>query len=192
MAAAAVVLGGYAEPHRRYHTIEHLNDVLRAFDELHDLAGDPVSVELALWFHDVIYDPRANSGENERASALVARELLTALDAPEATVASTVRLVELTARHVVEPGDTDGAVLADADLSVLGATEDRYRRYAADVRDEYAWVDDEAWRAGRSALVQSFLGRSRIFATDRQHARLDGVARRNLGWELAQLTTLDG
>ena len=136
-------------------------------------------VELAALFHDAIYDPRAAPGENERASAELAR----------ATVGDeeVVRLVLLTAGHDVDPDDRNGAVLADADLWVLGSPPDRYRRYAADVRAEYAFVDDDAWRAGRSAVLRGFLDRPRLYVTDRFHARLDGAARRNLVGELAAL-----
>jgi predicted metal-dependent HD superfamily phosphohydrolase len=169
----------YAEPHRRYHTLEHLDEVLAAVAELLDLADDPRSVELAALFHDAIYDPRAAPGESERASAELARSVVGDEEV--------VRLVLLTAGHDVGPEDRNGAVLVDADLWILGSPRERYERYAADVRAEYAHVDDEAWRAGRSAVLRRFLDRPRLFVTDRFHARLDASARRNLAGELAAL-----
>ena len=92
----------------------------------------------------------------------------------------------LTAGHEVAAGDANGAVLADADLAILGADADRYARYAADVRAEYAHVADDAWRAGRSAVLRRFLDRPRLYVTDRAHAALDASARRNLAAELAR------
>ena len=169
----------YAEPHRRYHTTEHLDEVLAAVHELGDLADDLRAVELAALFHDAVYDPAAAPGANERASA----DLAAALTGDD----EVVRLVLLTAGHEVEAGDRNGAVLVDADLSILGAPADRYERYVGDVRAEYAHVDDDAWRAGRSAVLRGFLDRPRLFVTDPYHDRLDAAAQRNLAGELAAL-----
>ncbi len=177
----------YEEPHRRYHTVEHLREVLAAFDGLADLAADPVAVELAVWFHDTVYDPTAFGGWNESASAELAAEALTELGVDAGRVAEVARLVELTADHAVEPGDVNGAVLADADLTIFSAPPDRYARYATDVRAEYAHVDDDAWRRGRLAVLDAFLSRPRLYLTDRAHSMCDTAARRNLAAELVAL-----
>jgi predicted metal-dependent HD superfamily phosphohydrolase len=169
----------YAEPHRRYHTVEHLTEALATFEGLRDLASDPQAVELAIWYHDAVYDPAAPAGENEANSA--------ALAAAEGCDDEVVRLILLTAGHEATSDDRNGAVLADVDLAILGAPPERYARYAADVRAEYAHVSDEAWRPGRSAVLRRFLARPRLFVTDRAHAALDGAARRNLAAELAAL-----
>lgn len=173
----------YAEAHRRYHTVEHLEEVLAVVADL----GGSEAVELAAWFHDAVYDATAPHGESEARSAALAVEQLTALGREPALVEEVERLVLLTAGHDVAPGDADGAVLADADLAVLGADPDRYARYARDVRAEYGHVADVAWRAGRSAVLQGFLDRPRIYRTDRMHTALDAAARRNLAAELATL-----
>lgn len=152
-------------------------------DLLRDLADDPIAVELAAVFHDAVYDPAAPPGENERASAALAAELL----AGRPDVEEVMRLVLLTAGHDAAPDDRNGAVLSDADLAILGSSPERYDEYAADVRAEYAHVDDEAWRRGRSAVLRSFLARDRIYRTDRAHDRFDAAARRNLARELAAL-----
>jgi predicted metal-dependent HD superfamily phosphohydrolase len=149
--------------------------VLAVVRDLADLADDVDAVERAAWYHDAVYDPTTVPGESERRSA----ELV---DDPEVR-----RLVLLTAGHHVEPGDRNGAVLADADLSILGAPPERYQRYARDVRAEYAHLDDGAWRAGRSAVLAGLLRRERLFATDRAHERFDAAARRNLRQELSSL-----
>ena len=183
----AALLRRYSEPHRRYHTVEHLLEVLGWVDELADLADDVAAVELAAWYHDAVYDPAAPAEESERASAeLAAAELATAGVDPE-LVREVERLVLLTTGHDVAAGDTDGAVLADADLAILGAPADRYVRYTADVRAEYGHVADDAWRAGRAAVLRRFLDRPRLYVTDRAHAALDAAARRNLAAELARL-----
>ena len=181
------VIGSHEEPHRRYHTAEHLREVLAIADELRDHARDSAAVELALWFHDAVYDPGAAATVNERASAERAVADLTRLGAPATLVHHVRQLVLATAGHEVADDDADGAVVIDADLSILGAAPERYRRYVRDVREEYRWLDDETWRAGRSALVRSFCARERLYRTDLAHTRFDGPARANLAWELSTL-----
>ena len=181
--AAAAVLQRYAEAHRRYHTVEHLSEVLAVLDAVpHDVA-----VELAAWFHDAVYDPRAAPGASERASADLAASVLAPLGAPDVAVAEVRRLIELTAGHVAAPGDVPGSVLLDADLWILGAPARRYQRYASDVRAEYGHLSEGEWRAGRSQVLRGFAARPRIYLTDRAHRALDTSARANLAWELATL-----
>jgi predicted metal-dependent HD superfamily phosphohydrolase len=79
-------------------------------------------------------------------------------------------------------------VLVDADLSILGAPAEVYDRYAAAVRAEYAHVPADAWRAGRSAVLRSFLDRPAIFHTAAGRGRWEEAARANLGRERAALT----
>jgi predicted metal-dependent HD superfamily phosphohydrolase len=185
-AAAAVadeLTACHREPHRRYHTLEHVGEVLAVLARL----GGGEATELAAWFHDAVYDPRARAGESERASAVLARERLDALGAPHALMTEVARLVELTAGHEPAPSDDAGRALADADLAILGSPPARYERYRRDVRAEYAHVADDAWRRGRADVLERFLARPRIFHDDVLHAELDARARTNLSDELRSL-----
>ena len=185
-AAAAVadeLLSRYREPHRRYHTLEHIGEVMVVLARLD--AGD--AAELAAWFHDAIYDPRAAAGESERASAALAVERLTTLGAPSELADEVARLVVMTAGHEPAEDDRAGRALADADLAILGAPRERYERYRLAVRAEYEHVPDDAWRTGRSAVLHRFLDRPRLFHNDGLHADLDAPARGNLSAELASL-----
>ena len=96
------------------------------------------------------------------------------------------RLILATAAH--EPGDTAEAVLLDADLSILGTDPVTYERYVRGVRAEYAHVDEPAWVSGRAAVLQRFLDRPHIYATDLVRDRSEARARHNLTRELAELT----
>lgn len=186
-AAGHRILAAYAEPQRRYHTVEHLSEVLVMLGDLVDLATDPVAVELAAWFHDTVYDVAAGPGINEADSAELAVAVLAPLGVAPPVIDATRRLIMTTVEHTPGRGDVDAQVLSDADLWVLGAPRDRYRRYVEDIRKEYAWLDDAAWREGRSAVLAGFLDRVRIYLTDRAHAAFDASARRNLAGELAAL-----
>ena len=180
----------HAEPHRRYHTARHVAHVLRAVQRLAAPAGlDELrarTVHLAAWYHDAIYDPRAAAGENERASAALARRALGALGEPEAVVAEVERLVLLTAGHEPAVDDRAGQVLVDADLDVLSAEPAAYDAYRRGVRAEYAHVDDAGWRAGRAAFLRGMIARPRLYLLAVEPAR-EPRARANLAAELASL-----
>lgn len=183
--AGADLLGRWREPHRHYHDAGHLAAILAAVDELADAAGDPDAVRYAAWFHDAVYDGRP--GEDEAASARLAREVLTALDRPAALVDEVERLVLLTAGHDPEPGDANGAVLCDADLAVLAGGPADYAAYAAAVREDYAHVPDADFAAGRAVVLAGLLGRPALFRTETGRRRWETPARRNLETELVLL-----
>ncbi|MBD7994802.1 DUF4031 domain-containing protein [Arthrobacter sp. Sa2CUA1] len=178
----AELLNRWGEPHRHYHDRRHL---LQALEALHRLGCGDRTVLLAAWFHDAVYD--GVPGADEEASAVLSEELLPAAGVGRAETAEAARLVRLTAGHNPEPGDISGALLVDADLAVLGRDALGYDRYAADVRLEYRHLDDETFRAGRSAVLDTLLGRSRLFFTDRGEELWGTAARANLRRELAVL-----
>ncbi|MBW8486320.1 HD domain-containing protein [Actinomadura parmotrematis] len=175
----------YAEPHRRYHTRAHLAAVLDLVDELAGHADDADAVRLAAWFHDAVYDPQR--GDNEERSARLAARMLGDTDLPAASVEEVVRLVELTATHDPADGDRNGAVLCDADLGVLGADPAGYAAYAAAVREEYAFVPEEIFRAGRAEVLTNLLALPALFHTPQARDRFEAAARRNMETELTLL-----
>ncbi|SNS07787.1 HD domain-containing protein [Actinomadura mexicana] len=175
----------YGEPHRRYHTRAHLAAVLDLVDELAGHADHPDAVRIAAWFHDAVYDPER--ADNEERSARLAARMLADTDLSDAVVARVVRLVELTATHAPEEDDRDGQVLCDADLAVLGAEPERYAAYAAAVREEYAFVPDEFFRAGRAEVLNGLLALPRLFHTPAARERFEERARGNVRTELLLL-----
>ncbi|MDF5752092.1 metal-dependent phosphohydrolase [Spongiactinospora sp. TRM90649] len=181
---AADLAARWAEPHRRYHTTAHLRAVLEAITPLAAYAADPVAVRLAAWFHDAVYD--GVPGQDEERSARLALRLLPRCDVPPPRVDETARLVRLTATHDPEEGDANGAVLCDADLAVLASPG--YDGYARAVREEYRHVPDDAFRAGRAAVLRRLLAAPRLYRTATAHDLWEATARANLAAELAALS----
>ena len=183
VAAGQDLLARYEEPHRRYHDRRHLAEVLAALREL--TAGRlPVELVCAAWLHDAVHDGRHD--DEERSAALAAR-VLGDLDVAAPVVDEVVRLVHMTVDHDPAPGDVAGALLSDADLAVLGADTERYARYAEDVRREYAHVDDETFRSGRTDVLRSLLDRPLLYRTQEGHRRWEVAARRNVQHEITRL-----
>ncbi|HWU05369.1 MAG TPA: hypothetical protein VN520_03020 [Streptomyces sp.] len=180
------LLDRWAEPQRRYHTTTHLAQVLDRVDTLAGHACDPDLVRLAVWFHDAVYRP--DRSENEERSAALAERALPEAGVPDAATAEVARLVRLTVTHDPADGDTNGEVLCDADLAILAAAPKEYAAYAAQVREEYGFVPDEAFREGRSAVLRHLLELPRLFRTPRGAAEWEPPARQNLTTELELLT----
>ncbi|MFE2087971.1 hypothetical protein [Streptomyces sp. NPDC059460] len=180
------LLARWAEPQRKYHTTAHLVAVLDRIDTLAGHAAAPDAVRLATWFHDAVYRP--DRSENEERSAALAERALPEAGVPDAVTAEIARLVRLTVTHDPADGDTNGEVLCDADLAILAAAPKEYAAYAAQVRDEYGFVPDEAFRGGRAAVLRQLLGLPRLFRTPHGFAEWEPRARQNLLTELELLT----
>jgi predicted metal-dependent HD superfamily phosphohydrolase len=174
----------YGEAHRAYHTLQHLEECFAHFDRARHLPAHPAEVEVALWFHDAIYDPRAVDSEEQ--SAAWARQSLTGVGASAAQAERVSGLV-LATKHASSQGSADHAVLLDTDLSILGAPRPRFVEYEVQVRREYSWVPEEAFRTARGAILARFLARPRIYATDYFAALLESQARSNLQYSLERL-----
>lgn len=178
------LLDAWREPQRRYHTLQHLAECLAAFAAVREAAERPGEVELALWFHDAVYDVRSH--DNEARSADWAREALVAAGVG-AVAAERVHTLVMATRHAAPADTTDAMLLVDVDLAILGAPAERFAQYEAQVRDEYDWVDDATFRARRREVLTGFLDRPTIYATARFRTLLEAAARANLERSIGQL-----
>ena len=137
----------------------------------------PEAVALAIWYHDAIHRPRA--GDDEEASAQLAKERLGAAGVPGPVVENVVALI-LHTRHAELPPPGDPALLVDIDLAILGAEPERYAEYERGIRQEYRWVPKVIYRSKRAAVLRGFLDRDRIYSTDFFRKQLEAKARANL------------
>jgi predicted metal-dependent HD superfamily phosphohydrolase len=183
-ATGRALLASWTEPHRRYHTVSHLRDVLTHVEELADNAADPDAVRLAAWYHDCVYQGQP---DDEERSARRAEAELAALDLTPSLIAEVARLVRLTIRHEPEDGDRNGVVLCDADLAVLGIEPDRYRANSAAIRTEYPHVRDRDYRARRARVVRALLSGPAVYHSPAARSRWESRARANLTEELRTL-----
>jgi predicted metal-dependent HD superfamily phosphohydrolase len=178
----------YSEAGRFYHTLEHIGEVLRVVGRLGVGLPNLQTVQLAVWFHDAIYDPK--SPENEAESAALATRSLTALGLPTSIVERVSELIRSTTHFSPEAFEgRDVDILHDADLAILGAGQARYLRYADDVRKEYAWVPDATYRAGRIQVLESFLKRANIYRIEVMRAEGEAQARQNIQDEISRLSS---
>ncbi len=180
----ARIVAAYGESHRSYHDLGHVLDCLRELEPAAASAERLPEVEAALWFHDVVYDPRRD--DNEVRSAAWAREVLEA----QGVAAEAMRRIEalvLATRHGAPGRTPDERLVVDVDLSILGRDPASFAQYEQGIRREYAFVPELAYREARARVLRAFLARSPLFSTPWFHAQYERPARRNLGDALGEL-----
>jgi len=183
-AVHAELLSRYGEPHRAYHTLQHLQECLSLRQEISTPCESPAEIDIALWFHDAIYEPSRNDNEARSAEWLDA-------GAAQAGLAREVRdrlhALVMATRHSAMPAKADEAVLVDIDLAILGAPPERFAEYETQVRQEYRWVPEWLYRRKRREILAGFLERGMIYSTSECRERFEEQARRNLQRSIAAL-----
>ena len=176
----------YSEPWRKYHSLQHLEECLIAFDAVAELAIRPAEVEAALWFHDAVYD--LQRADNEEQSAQLAQRVLTDAGAPFDVVSRVVNLVLVT-RNKAIPQAPDEQLLVDVDLAILGASEAHFAQYESQIRAEYSFVPEALFCEKRSAILRAFLARPCIYNTTHFRGLLEQRARSNLAGALSMTSS---
>lgn len=174
----------YGEPHRHYHTLQHLDACLIQLPPLLPLAAQPDEIRCALWFHDAIY--QIGAGDNELRSAEWARDALLATGTPQ-DVAQRVFALVMATRHDAVPQSRDQEILLDVDLGILGTRATVFDTYEQQIRAEYQSVPEPQFRANRRRILQGFLARQRIYHTALFFERYEVSARENLARSIAAL-----
>jgi predicted metal-dependent HD superfamily phosphohydrolase len=181
----AQLVKAYSTPSRHYHTLKHIDHVLNIIDILQIYTKDLAAVQLAAWFHDFVYDTQAQ--DNEERSADYANELLSSLGIPVSNIATVNRLILNTKNHQAAMDDDDSQVLLDADLAILAANSVQYWEYANAIRQEYAWVAEIDYIAGRRQVLEKFLQRQRIYFTPLMFEVAEQSTRLNIQAEIQML-----
>jgi predicted metal-dependent HD superfamily phosphohydrolase len=174
----------YSEPMRQYHTLTHLEECMAYLSEVGSLCSQQAEVGIALWFHDAIYNPQ--QADNELQSAKWAEQATQEQGASQ-LVSQRIRNLVLATQHQVQPTEKDAQILSDIDLSILGASEDRFSEYEFQVREEYSWVPDAQFSAGRQHILETLLSRGSIYCTEYFRDLLEEKAQANIKRSLACL-----
>lgn len=181
----AEIVRRYGERHRHYHGLNHL---VRLFEVLEPVRGqlkEPVRVDLAIWFHDIIHEP--GDQDNEARSAELAQQRLAALGVAGDLIARVVQLIRATAEHQAGGADRDDNLFLDADFSILGAPVDVFDRYVEDVHKEYRQVPKAVFNAARAKFLRTALAKDRVFLTGYFERKFGDQARENMARELAEI-----
>jgi len=153
-------------------------------DQTEFLAVHVGEVELAIWFHDAVYDTRRN--DNEQKSAEWAEAVIRQFGL-EGEIPKRVSNAILATRHNIEVSDVDAQLMVDVDLSILGRETDVFWRYEQNIRKEYAWVPEDLFRRKRAEVLRGFLERDYIYYHEEYRQMFEERARMNLKGAIATL-----
>jgi len=174
----------YGQSTRHYHTAKHVSECLKHFSTYHSDAVHPAEIEVAIWFHDAIYETAKS--DNEAQSAQWASRYLLAHAVDAQCVARIAQMIVATKTH--QSQTPDSALMVDIDLDVLGADADVFEAYDAAIRREFSWVPTAQYCMARGQVLSSFLAREKIYQTETMHALYESQARENLSRKISELT----
>ena len=179
----------YNETQRAYHSLQHIQQLFVQFEQIKHHLNEPHIIALALYYHDVIYDPRRSDNELKSAEYMV-EALKGYLSAEQCQ--HIYALIMMTATHELhECLDTDtvsdAAYFLDMDLSILGTPWSEYQVYAQAVRQEYRHIANEDYRTGRIAVLQKLFAHPVLYLTAYYHNQFEVQARDNIKREISLL-----
>ena len=176
----AMLYDAYSEVQRHYHSIQHIVECLEHFHQIKTYLDDTLSVELAIWFHDVIYNPQAHDNEQQSADYMQ-RMLKNVLGAEQ--IAKIYAWILATKSHA-PTADTDLAYLLDIDLAILASYPMRFAEYECQIQQEYAWVEPSLYAQKRQQVLRHFLEMQPLYQTPLFQKRYEHQAKQNLAQTL--------
>lgn len=174
----------YNSPHRHYHNLSHLDDMMELAKNHKEYLIDPDTLMFSIYYHDFVYKPL--NPNNEQRSANIARKRLNKLGFPPEQINKCYKQILATIDHQ-STGDRDANYFLDFDMAILGSSPSRYTSYTNKIRKEFSMVPDLVYRKGRIKVICHFLNMERIFKTEEFFTRYEQQARTNLQKELDKL-----
>jgi len=183
-----MINASYAEPHRRYHNLQHIDKMICLLQKHANHITDVDTVAFAIFFHDIVYDVKQS--DNEELSALAARAFLRQTSYPVEKTALVMDFIRATKTHLNTSGNTDLDYFLDFDLSILGTAPKEYFTYAEQIRYEYRMYSDTQFKVGRKKVLAHFLALPAIYKTAVFRDELEAIARENLDEEMRMYVDL--
>ncbi len=171
----------YSEGHRHYHNIAHIDECIRQLDTVKFGYQRMGEIELAIWFHDVIYNSYRKN--NELKSAMEAQFFLDK-QTDDADLKKRVFDLIMSTKHNNKPENEEQALIMDVDVAILGSEENIYKAYCRNVRKEYRWVPYFWYRKKRIEILKYFLNQKTLYYTEFFREKFEETARKNIEHEI--------
>lgn len=167
----------YNEPHRHYHNLNHIHQLLGEYEQYQKDTNDDVYSENiieSIWWHDAIYNPY--SSKNEFNSDRLYRAT------NEIYHANVSNAIMATAKHTFDQTDLGYVekLILDLDLSSLGHSYEEFAKNGDNIRKEYHFVPDTLFYEKRVEFLKAMLARKRIYYTDYFYNKYEEKARANI------------
>jgi predicted metal-dependent HD superfamily phosphohydrolase len=152
----------YEEPHRHYHVLDHIGHCFSVFDAFRHLAHNPNALEVAIFYHDIVYDIGVPARQNEERSALYLVSCMMAWNLYRHDFYDSMSAV-LATTHDHTPSTNDNKLIVDIDLAGLGAPWPIFLQNNMKVREEYKHIPEDKFREGNGKILQRFLERTPLY-----------------------------
>ena len=178
---------------RILHNTRHLIKTLARIDEIASTAHDPEVLRVALWYQGAVlnrsfdvFQRGTNSDEQEFSALYHARSRMETLGLSEDVISRVQELMMALFTHRADPSDMDAQVLIDADLGMLAASPQDFKRFRESLREECPDLCDTDYVRARRLAIKKILAREQIFHSPLALA-WEESARANLEAESAKL-----
>lgn len=177
----------YNEPTRAYHNLRHIAIMLQGAIPFRSQIVDAATLNMAIFYHDIVYDPLRN--DNELQSAILVKKVLTQLNYPLAKIEQCYQQILATKKHEfnIPSPSFDSQLLIDLDLVILGQPWQQYAIYTQQIRKEYSMYPLFLYKKGRKKAMTRFLNRDKIYHTPQFIKQYEQQARANIEREIEEL-----
>ncbi len=165
---------------RHYHNLIHIRMCLNELNFIKKQKNtkyDFDSIELAIWYHDIIYDPKMDNNE-EKSAEYVTNVLKNANLSIK--IINKVEALILSTKHNCFSRKKDERLLQDIDICIFGQSRKIFEKYEKNIRKEYSWVPLKKYKEGRLKVLCYFLNKPNIYNTKIFRKKYEQKARNNL------------
>ena len=175
----------YQSNGRYYHNLSHIEELLAYFNEYNSNIKYKNEILFAIFYHDIIYDPKNKN--NEEKSAEFAKKELQKLNIQDTIIKQIYNYIVATKHHNNPTKDNDLNYFLDFDMAILAKNSSDYIKYSKQIRKEYSIYPDFMYRKGRKKALQHFLKQDKIYKTDIFYTLYEEKARKNISMEIKSL-----
>lgn len=158
----------YAEPHRSYHSVTHIIDLLQKLQKFAEAghADQPYLIAHAILWHDFVYTKGVADSINVEQSAQSFLASSVKLNTDEKGIVA--RMIRATDGHAMTVSAesveaNDMALFLDLDLSILAADAERYATYEKGVAFEYNQYPLAAFARGRADFLETYAKKNPLY-----------------------------
>lgn len=144
------ILHRWSEPHRTYHSLSHLEDLVHQIQAHAELAPkEHDMLILAAIFHDIIYDPRLSDNEERSAALFLAHSPLD-VDAEEIAT-----IIRDTKTH--KPTTHLSVIFSHMDMSVVRQPYEKLLVWEHGIKAEYKHLPGVAYAVARAYFLSKMM-----------------------------------
>lgn len=182
----------YAQSHRHYHNIDHINFCLGELEKCDGVSHETRRiVTYAIWYHDAVYNPYSAENEYQSEEMFYRQHQSPSILTFEEfdAIGTAIRATAYHTKH--QPNlEFSSHLMLDIDLAGLGQDWRVFQKNGEQIRKEYAHIEDGVFNRARVEFFEALQKRPTIYYTDFFKARYEASARENVDIEIKRLYSL--